>query len=101
MTEEERLDRNRKRRALIANDVHKLESLIPSYDNYIAYIKMLINNHPTSYFNLLTSNRFIKIWSDIIEKTKFLDEYFTPNAATRVFYIEINARKMPNLQFGI
>lgn len=86
MTDEERLDRNRKRRALIANDVHKLESLIPSYDNYIAYIKMLINNHPTSYFNLLTSNRFVKIWSDIIEKTKFLDEYFTPNAATRVFY---------------
>lgn len=74
-------------RIVVKNEVKRLENIKPySYDAYISFLKDIIKNHPFSYFSLVKGRRFKLLWNDIYEKTKFLDSYFSPNAATRVFY---------------
>ena len=79
MTKEDRL--------IIKNEIQRFENIkLYSYDAYVEFVKDMIKQHPFSYFSFVKGRRLIVLWNDICEKTKFLDNYFSPNAATRVFY---------------
>lgn len=74
-------------RQIIANEAMNLSKLDASnIDVMISYAKHLVEYFPFSYFNIMKGQRFAKIWQVILEKTKFLDEHFEPNAATRIYY---------------
>ena len=74
-------------RQIVANEAEQLSKIVSySYDEYIEFMKMLLKQHPFSYFSIAKGKRFFKLWSDICEKTKFLNDYFSPDAATRIFY---------------
>lgn len=77
----------REDREIVKNEVNKLKNIKPySYDAYVEFVKDIIEQHPFSYFSLVKGQRFKTLWNDICEKTQFLDNYFIPNSATRVFY---------------
>ena len=87
MIEEERLIEARKKRQAISNELSTLSEIDASNrDALIEYVHNIIDKHPLSYFSLLKGRRFSKVWSDICKATSFLDEYFQPNAATRIYY---------------
>ena len=83
--------KNRKRtkldRDIVSNKALELEKIDPlNIDAMIAYAKQIVEQFPFSYFSIMKGRRFSKIWQIIYEKTKFLDTYFQPNAATRIYY---------------
>ena len=74
-------------RELVANEAMQLSSINEySYDKYVEFVKMLVENHPHSYFSIIKGLRFSVLWKDICEKTSFINKHFAPNAATRIFY---------------
>lgn len=74
-------------RELVANEAKQLLDINEySHDKYVEFMKMLVKQHPFSYFSIVKGIRFGILWKDICEKTSFIDEHFAPNAATRIFY---------------
>lgn len=74
-------------RLIVKNEVKELENITPySYEKYVAFAQKIVDKHPLSYFSLFKGKRFYALWKDICEKTAFLDAYFKPNTATRVYY---------------
>lgn len=57
-----------------------------SLDAYIAIVKELAERHPRSYFSIIKSKRFKRLHDDILEKTKFLDEWYDAKNPTRFYY---------------
>ena len=77
----------RETRQIVKNEVIELNNIQPySFEKYIKFTKRIIEKHPLTYFSLVKGMRFALLWNDIISKTSFLNSYFSPNAATRVFY---------------
>lgn len=67
-----------------ANELNYID--VNDIDQAITYVNEVIESYPFTYFSILKGQRFSKIWNVIFEKTKFLDEYFSPNTATRIYY---------------
>lgn len=79
--------RTREDRARVSAQAKMLEQIdVTNTDKAIEYVNMIVKANPFSYFSILTGHRFAKIWNVILEKTKFLDEHFKPNVATRIYY---------------
>lgn len=77
----------REDRELIKHEIESLNKLdVSSLDDAILFVRDVMKTHPFTYFSILKGRRFSKIWKDILEKTKFLDAFFIPNSATRIYY---------------
>lgn len=79
--------RTRQDREIISAEADFSKSIDTSnIDAVIAYAKHVVERFPFTHFSILKGRRFSHIWQVILDKTSFLDAYFEPNSATRIYY---------------
>lgn len=79
------MDKNRKQQIL--DYLKKYQQLSNEHrEQNITLIKSIIVDFPFSYFSILRSRKFQNLWNEIVLCTSFLDEVYSKNDITRVFY---------------
>ena len=57
-------------------------------------VRKIIDEHPRSYFNILRGKKYSDIWKQIVLETKYLDEFYSDNDISRVFYFLENYKEI-------
>ena len=57
-------------------------------------VRKIIDEHPRSYFNILRGKKYSDIWKQIVLETKYLDEFYSDNDISRVFYFLGNYKEI-------
>lgn len=79
--------RTKEDRIIVSLEAEKLNQIDANdRKSLIEFVYSIMSQHPFTYFSILKGRRFQKVWQDICAFTSFLDNYFQPNTATRIYY---------------